>query len=151
LARELREDLQRRLPDYMVPTTVVMLERLPLTDQGKLDRRALPVPEAARPELETRYAAPRSPLEATLALIWSDVLRLRQIGIHDNFFDLGGHSLLATQVVARVREACQVELPLRILFESPTIAELAVAVALQKARQTDTAILESRLAELERQ
>ncbi len=151
LARELREDLQRRLPDYMVPTTVVMLERLPLTDQGKLDRRALPVPEAARPELETRYTAPRSPLEVTLAVIWSDVLRLRQIGIHDNFFDLGGHSLLATQVVARVREACQVDLPLRMLFESPTIADLAVAVALQKARQTNTAILESRLAELEQQ
>jgi acyl carrier protein len=113
----------------MIPAALVVLDRLPLTASGKLDRGALPAPESSWQGASSHYAAPRSPLEARLAGIWCEVLRLRQVGIHDNFFDLGGHSLLATQVVARVRDACRIELPLRALFESPTVAELAAVVA----------------------
>jgi hypothetical protein len=129
LSQELREEMKSRLPEHMVPAAIVVLERFPLTPQGKLDRCSLPPPEIAGLVRGEHYAAPRSSLEAKLAQIWCEVLRVRQVGIHDNFFDLGGHSLLATQVVARVREACRVELPLRAMFESPTVAQLALAIA----------------------
>jgi len=125
---ELRDFLKKQLPDYMVPSAFLPLEKMPLMPNGKLDRRALPAPDQSRPDLERVYAAPGTTTEGALAEIWSEVLGMDQVGIHDNFFELGGHSLLATQVLTRVREAFQVELSLRRFFEAPTIAELAAAV-----------------------
>jgi acyl carrier protein len=112
----------------MVPSVFMFLESLPLTPNGKLDRKALPAPDQTRPELDETYTAPRTPVEELLAQIWSDVLKLDKVGIHDNFFDLGGHSLLATQVVSRIRDAFQIDIPLRTLFEKPTVEELAIAI-----------------------
>jgi acyl carrier protein len=110
------------------------MEALPLTPSGKVDRRALPPPDRTRPELEAAYVAPSTPLETLIAGIWAKVLGLERIGVHDQFFDLGGHSLLATQVVAQLRDTLQVEIPLRSLFEAPTIAAMAAAM-LQDPRQ----------------
>jgi acyl carrier protein len=124
-SRDLRRLLQATLPDYMVPAAFVALESLPLTPNGKVDRGGLPAPDQARPTPEDAFVAPRTPVEAALAAIWAEILRLPQVGVHDNFFALGGHSLLATQVIARLQAAFQVDLPLRRLFEAPTVAELA--------------------------
>src|SRR5581483_7297816 len=121
----LRAFLNSRLPTYMLPTAFVPLEALPLTANGKLDRRALPAPDGTRPELGKEYIAPRSEIERTLAQIWSQVLHIQQIGVQDDFFELGGHSLLATQIVSRVLASFQIELPLRSLFLAPTIADFA--------------------------
>jgi amino acid adenylation domain-containing protein len=125
---ELRSFLKQQLPEYMIPSAFVMLEALPLTPNGKVDRRALPTPDTARPELEKPFVAPRTEVEERLAAIWSEVLGLEQVGVRDNFFELGGHSLLATQIVSRLREVFGMELPLRRLFESPTVAELAKSI-----------------------
>jgi amino acid adenylation domain-containing protein len=125
----LREYLQAKLPEYMIPPTYVWLEKLPLSPNGKIDRRALPAPEHTRNELKQEYVEPRSAEEAALAAIFSDLLAVEQIGVFDNFFDLGGHSLLATQLLIRILEGFKVELPLRRLFESPTVAGLAAAIA----------------------
>ena len=125
---ELRRLVQEQLPGYMVPAVFVRLEALPRTPNGKVDRQALPTPGKGRPDLVTTFVAPRTPLEEGLADIWATVLGLERVGVHDNFFELGGHSLLATQVMARVRNALQFEVPLRTLFEAPTIAELGTAI-----------------------
>ncbi|HYR10531.1 MAG TPA: condensation domain-containing protein, partial [Longimicrobium sp.] len=125
-AAELRAHLRRSLPEYMVPSAFVFLDALPLTPNGKLDRKALPAPDFA--PAEDRYVAPRTPVEEVLAEIWAEVLRLERVGVTESFFELGGHSLLATRVVSRVRELFGVELPLRALFEGPTVAEMAVRV-----------------------
>jgi amino acid adenylation domain-containing protein len=122
---ELRRGLQERLPEYMVPAALVLLERLPLTANGKVNRRELPAPDGRRPELAAAYVGPRTVVEEVLVEIWREVLRVEQVGIHDNFFELGGHSLLATQVVSRVRQVLQREMGLRSLFERPTVAGLA--------------------------
>jgi amino acid adenylation domain-containing protein len=127
-AGELRSFLKAKLPGYMVPSTFVQLDALPLTPNGKVDRRTLPTPDQAKPELEKAFEALRTPVEEALAGIWAEVLRVEQVGVHDNFFDLGGHSLLATQILSRVRDAFQVELPLRSLFEKPTIEGLAEVI-----------------------
>ena len=133
---ELRSFLKQKLPDYMVPSAFVMLDRLPLTPNGKVDSRALPAPDRARFGSEKTLAPHRTPIEEVLAGIWAQVLGCESVDIHDNFFDLGGHSLLATQVMGRLRSILQVELPLRCLFESPTIAELAESIeATMKAGQ----------------
>jgi amino acid adenylation domain-containing protein len=121
---ELHRFVKAKLPDYTVPAAFMLLEALPLTPNGKVDRRALPVPDAARPELDVSLLAPRTPVEEVLAGVWTQVLGVQQLGIHDNFFELGGHSLLATQIIARIRELFQVDLPLRSLFEEPTVAGL---------------------------
>ncbi len=126
---ELRSHLRTALPDYMIPSTFCVLDRLPLNANGKLDRRALPAPGHERPELEYAFIAPRTLPEELLAEIWAQVLGVERVGVHDNFFDLGGHSLLATQIIARAREVFRQELPLRSLFEHPTIAGLAAHVA----------------------
>jgi amino acid adenylation domain-containing protein len=130
-----REFLAGCLPEYMTPAVFVELESVPLTPNGKLDRRALPAPDVAGLELARGYVAPRTPVEARLAEIWSQVLGVNQIGVHSDFFELGGHSLLATQVISRVRAILHVELPLRALFERPTISELARGV--EQASEVD--------------
>ncbi|AKJ03530.1 Malonyl CoA-acyl carrier protein transacylase [Archangium gephyra] len=126
---EVRMSLAQRMPAYLVPQAVVVLEQLPLQPNGKVDRKALPAPEQAGSARREEYVAPRTPLEEKLAGFWAEVLRLEKVGLHDNFFDAGGHSLLAMQLVARVREAVGVELPLRSVFESPTLGGMADAVS----------------------
>ncbi|MBE8967605.1 amino acid adenylation domain-containing protein [Nostocales cyanobacterium LEGE 12452] len=121
---ELRHSLKAKLPDYMLPNAFVMLESMPLTPNGKLDRRALPIPDFNSERID-KYVAPRTPVEELLAQIWAQVLKVELVGIHDNFFELGGHSLLATQLVSRIRTWFKVELPLRELFARATVAELA--------------------------
>ncbi len=133
---ELRHWVKERLPEYMVPVGWVELARLPLSPNGKVDRKHLPAPEYERPELAGEYRGPRTPAEEVVAGIWAEVLKLERVGIDDQFFELGGHSLLATQVVSRIRQAFQVELPLRALFEAPTVTGLAERVeALQREQQ----------------
>jgi acyl carrier protein len=128
LVPELKEFLSQRLPEYMIPFTFVLLDALPLTPNGKVNRLALAAPDDVRPETESAYLAPRTPVEESLAEIFAEVLNLEEVGVHDNFFKLGGHSLLATQVISRIRDAFQIELPLRSMFETPTVAGLAVAI-----------------------
>lgn len=128
LLPQLQSYLAQKLPEYMIPSAFVVLESLPLTAHGKVDRRALPAPDPIKPELAEGYAAPRTPVEEVLVKIFAEVLGLKRVGIHDNFFELGGHSLLATQLVSRMRDVFKVELPLRSVFETPTIAELSSLV-----------------------
>jgi len=125
---ELRERLRERLPEYMVPAQFVRLARMPLTNNGKLDRKALPEPAQGEDSGARAYVAPRTPAEEILAGVWSRVLGVERVSAHDSFFDLGGHSLIVTQLASRVREAFGVELSLRDVFEAPTLAELARAV-----------------------
>jgi amino acid adenylation domain-containing protein len=126
---DLRSFLQQRLPDYMVPSLFMLLEALPLSSNGKVDRAALPAPDQLSQGQDT-WVAPRNRLEEQLAAIWAAVLRLERVGVEDNFFALGGHSLLATQVISRVRTSFGVELPVRALFEDPTVTGLARRVSL---------------------
>ncbi|HZF08651.1 MAG TPA: amino acid adenylation domain-containing protein [Thermoanaerobaculia bacterium] len=136
-ADALRQSLQERLPDYMVPALFVELPALPLTPNGKVDRKALPAPEW-QPAEET-YLAPRTPVEELIAGIWEEVLKVERVGAADHFFNLGGHSLLAAQVMSRLRQALEIELPLRDLFEAPTLADLAARV--EVARRVDTGVV----------
>ncbi|MBV9787732.1 MAG: amino acid adenylation domain-containing protein, partial [Chloroflexi bacterium] len=128
LPSNLRAFLADRLPEYMIPAAFVTLDALPLTPTGKIDRRALPAPERLRDEAEAGAAEPSTPTEQMLTGIWSSILGVEQVGRFDHFFELGGHSLKATQVITRIRDAFEVELPLRVLFESPTVAELAARI-----------------------
>jgi acyl carrier protein len=129
VVKRLRGHLSQKLPEYMIPSAILVLEELPLTTNGKVDRRALPFPGATtRTEPEDTYVAPRTPTEAGLTSIWSEVLKIDRIGIHDDFFKVGGHSLLATQVVSRIRDLFHVELPLRSIFETPTVDALAAKI-----------------------
>ena len=132
-AEQLREYLERKLPTYMIPRSFVSLERLPLTPNGKIDKKALPNPDLDS-QRENEYIAPSSETEIKLTNIWQEVLDIEKIGIDDNFFSLGGHSLLATQVLSRIRNQFKIELPIRSLFESPTISQLAIA--LRRAKDT---------------
>jgi acyl carrier protein len=125
---ELRGFLKQKLPDYMIPSAFVVLDSLPLTPNGKVDRKALPEPDSGRLELDDSFIPARTPIEELLVGIWCEVLGLKEVGIHDNFFELGGHSLLATQVMSRLRKVFEVEIPLRTLFESPTVEEFAFAL-----------------------
>lgn len=124
----LRDFLAARLPEYLVPSMFVMMKSLPRTITGKIDRRALASTEQARAVAGRPYIAPRTPVEEALAVIWSQALKLERVGVGENFFELGGHSLLVTQVVSRVKAAFEVELPMRALFESPTVGSLAEQV-----------------------
>lgn len=126
---ELRQHLQQKLPDYMLPTRYVRLEQLPVTPNGKLDRSAFPPPTADDWDAQEDYVAPRTPVEEAIAQIWSELFRLNRVSIQSNFFELGGHSLLATRIAAHIRETFQVDLPLHVLFQQPTIAALATYVA----------------------
>ena len=124
----LRGFLQEKLPDYMIPSAFVMLEQMPLTPNGKVDRSALPALRTSRPALPTPFLAPRTPAEQELAHIWSEVLCLDRVGIHDNFFDLGGHSLAAARIITRVIQTLQLELAIKALFDAPTVADMASPV-----------------------
>jgi aryl carrier-like protein len=119
----------------MVPAQFVVLEQLPLMPNGKVDFKALPAPQQRPEELGNAYVAPRNPLEQLIADVWREVLGIERVGVDDNFFELGGHSLLAAQVVERLGKA-RVKLPLRRIFEAPTIAELAADVAAIAARSS---------------
>nr|WP_277991511.1 non-ribosomal peptide synthetase [Corallococcus macrosporus] len=130
---ELRRLAALKLPEYMVPSAFVSLEAIPLTSNGKVDRKALPEPDGVRPALEREFVEPRTPLEETITALWARVLGLKRVGVNDHFFELGGHSLLATQVVSRLRESLGAELSLREFFASPTPAELAARL---EQRQT---------------
>ena len=128
LALELRNFLKPKLPDYMMPSAFVQLEALPLTPNYKIDRQALPAPLRSQPNPEQYYIAPRTPVEEVIAGIWSQLLGVEQVSVDDNFFELGGHSLLATQLISRLRHIFQLQLPLRHIFEFPTLKTLATAI-----------------------
>jgi len=129
---ELRAFLSQKLPSYMLPSTFLMLDKLPLTAHGKIDRTALPAPDDGRPELQRAYVAPRTREEKVLVHLWSQALGVKEVGVDDDFYELGGHSLLAVRVISRIRDTFDVELPLRTMLESPTVATLARA--LEEAR-----------------
>jgi thioesterase domain-containing protein/acyl carrier protein len=124
---ELREHLLGKLPEYMVPTAYVQLKGIPLTPNGKIDRKSLPEPDKDIREQE--YVGPRNATEETLCRLWQEVLRRERVGIHDNFFNIGGHSLLAVQVISRIKQAFTVEMPLSVLFAAPTVARMAEHIA----------------------
>ncbi len=124
-AAALRQHLKTTLPDYMVPASFVVLDRMPLTPSGKIDRRALPAPEAGPVGSDAEFVAPRTPMEKTMAELWSAMLGVARVGVNDDFFALGGHSLLASQILARLRRDHGVQLSFRKFFEAPTVARLA--------------------------
>jgi len=146
---ELRRLLANKLPDYMVPSAFVMVDRMPLTATGKVDRRALPPPDDTRPALDSPFVAPRTPVEERLAGIWAEVLGLDRVGVHDNFLELGGDSLLATRVISRVLPQFQVKLPLRDLLEASTVAEMGEVIVQNHADKVDKQTLQRILVELE--
>ena len=145
---ELNGFLRQKLPEYMVPSAFMLLDTLPLTANGKIDRRSLPVPDQNRPEQDSSFVAPRTPVEELLARIWGEVLKLEQVGVHDNFFELGGHSLSLTQVASRIQRDFLVLLPLRFLFDAPTIADQSAAIAAAQLGQEDAAEVARVLEEL---
>ncbi|MGH7827785.1 MAG: MupA/Atu3671 family FMN-dependent luciferase-like monooxygenase, partial [Candidatus Binatia bacterium] len=132
---ELREFLTHKLPDYMVPSAFVLLDALPLTPNGKVDRRALPMPDQARPAFEKPFVAPSNPLEEVLAGTWAKLLGVERVGTDDNFFELGGHSLFAVRLISQLRTLFKVELPLRTLFDTPTVAALSRAIIANETRR----------------
>ena len=146
-AVDLRSYLKQSLPEYMVPSAFVELNALPLTPSGKVSRQSLPVPDWGATSLET--TAPRNPIEELLVGIWSEILRRKGFGVNDNFFDLGGHSLLATQLVSRIRRSFNVELPLRLVFEHPVVAELAHEI--ERARHASGTEIGPRLSRIPRE
>jgi acyl-CoA synthetase (AMP-forming)/AMP-acid ligase II/acyl carrier protein len=131
-AAELRRHVKEALPEYMIPAAFVLLDALPRTTHGKLDRRALPAPDAGRPDVEDEFVAARTPQEEAMADIWRQVLKVERVGVHDNFFELGGHSLSAMQVISRVRDLFRVEIQARSIFETPTVEGLTAAVVLRQ-------------------
>jgi amino acid adenylation domain-containing protein/thioester reductase-like protein len=139
LTPQIRLFLKEKLPEYMVPSAFVLMEAMPLTPNGKIDRRALPAPSQERPELTEVFVLPRNPIEEQLANLWSQVLDIRPIGIHDNFFDLGGQSLLVAKMVSQVEETFQLELPLSCVFETPTIAGIAQSIENAQYRNAELA------------
>jgi acyl carrier protein len=133
---ELLTFLQEKLPSYMLPSAFMAIKEIPLTPNGKVDRRALPAPEQI--EVSTAgFIAPRTEMEQLVAEIWCEILGITQVGADSNFFDLGGHSLLATRVMNRIRERCGVELPLRVLFEFPTVVSLAAKLDDARPKETE--------------
>ena len=146
---ELRNYLKDNLPEYMVPGIFMAIDQMPRTPIGKIDRKSLPAPDQDRPELEHEYVAPRNPVEQMIADLWAKTIGVEKVGIYDNFFDLGGHSLMATQIISRLRNTYNVEIPLRKLFEAPTVANLAMVIAEAQAAQVGEEELGEMLDELE--
>jgi len=146
---ELRRFLAESLPNYMIPSAFVLLDHLPVTPSGKVDRNALPAPGPSRPRLENPYVAPRTPVQEALAEIWAQVLGLNQVGIYDNFFELGGHSLLATKIISRVINTLLVKVPLRSLFQAATVANMAVVIVQNQVEKAESKDIDRMLAELE--
>jgi acyl carrier protein len=146
---ELRYALAQKLPGYMIPSAFVFLDALPLIASGKVNYRALPPPSSERPQIGTPFVEPQSPVEMELAEIWSDVLGLDEVGINDSFFDLGGHSLLAIQVISQVIKKFRVEVPLKSLFQSPTVADMAIIIVQNLAEKAEREIIEHILAKLD--
>jgi acyl-coenzyme A synthetase/AMP-(fatty) acid ligase/acyl carrier protein len=151
---EVKHNLRKILPEYMVPTSFIALEEMPLTPSGKIDRKKLEEMQITdRPDLSSQFVPPRNEIERRLVDICADLLRIEKVGVYDNFFELGGHSLLATQFVSRVRDEYNVDLPLKELFESPTVASIAEYVQEQQAKiqqdeQTGKAIDRAKLLEM---
>jgi non-ribosomal peptide synthetase component F len=146
---ELYAFLKEKIPSYMIPSIFVTLKEIPLTPNGKVNRAELPVPQLSEDGTSANFVAPRNPLEETLAEIWRETLGAAQVGVESNFFDLGGHSLLATRVVTQIRERYGVELPLRVLFESPTIAGLAQHLDAVQVKETQLSRILSMLENVE--
>jgi amino acid adenylation domain-containing protein len=149
LAQELRAHLSASLPDYMIPSAFVMLDSMPLTPSGKINRRMLPKDSAPAVVSATTYLAPRTPAEEALARIWGELLRVERVGIHDNFFELGGHSLLATRLVARIRDDMQVDIPLRRIFDMPSIEALALLILQANIERQEDEVATRLLEEIE--
>ncbi|WP_071189200.1 non-ribosomal peptide synthetase [Trichormus sp. NMC-1] len=147
--QSLRSFLQEKLPDYMIPTAFVPLETLPLTSNGKVNRKILPGPDQLNTEVKESFIAPRNSLEEQLTNIWAEVLKIEKVGIYNNFFSLGGHSLLVTQLISRMRDDIGVELVIQDVFNYPTVADLAVIITQKLAQDIDEDILARSLAELE--
>ena len=140
---ELRTFLRAHLPEYMVPSFFIQMEAMPLTPNGKIDRKGLPAPDSQLTQSDHPYVAPRTPTEQMIADVWSEVLHLDKIGIHDNFFDLGGHSLQATRVITRLSQPAHIDIPLRTFFEHPTVEELAIEITqLQVQEENDQDIMQ---------
>jgi acyl carrier protein len=147
-AVEPRRHLRARLPEVMVPAAYVFLESLPVTAHGKVDRAALPDPDWQRPELRGERTLPRTAVEIALASLWQDLLAVEEVGVEESFFDLGGHSLMAGRLIVRVRDLFGVELPVRAVFESPTVGAMAVAVGRKLVEGADAELLRQVLAEI---
>ncbi len=145
---DLQAFLKKSLPDFMLPSALVSLESFPLTASGKVARRLLPPPERGIMQAEN-LVLPRTPVEETIAMIWSDLFSIKQISIHDDFFGLGGHSLIATQLMARLNEAFELELPVRTIFDRPTIADLSTLIVEKRSEIADETLLAQLLTELE--
>src|SRR5581483_8921369 len=135
LPPELHRELRTKLPEYMCPSTYMILAALPRTTTGKVNREALPSPVWERPEQEDSYVAPGNPIEEELARLWAEVLEIERVGVTDNFFAAGGHSLLAVRLLARISEVFQVELLIHDFFEVPTVAEQAATIQQKRAKQ----------------
>jgi acyl carrier protein len=146
---DLRSFLVERLPTVMVPSVFVFLDALPITRNGKVDRRALPPADFLKADSHTDFVAPRTPAEQTLANIWCRLLNLEQVGVHDDFFVLGGHSLIATQLVSQIRQELNVDIQLRTIFSKPTIESLALDLLQQKASASSPHEVDGLLAEIE--
>jgi hypothetical protein len=147
-ASGLRSYLEERLPQHMIPARIVMLAEMPLTRNGKVDRRALPLPDAQRPDSGRPFVAPATPVEMELAQLWQELLRVDVVGIYDHFFELGGHSILLTQLASRIRKEFQVNVPLQVLFDDPTIVEMTKAILAKKVEQIDQTKAEQMLKRL---
>jgi amino acid adenylation domain-containing protein len=148
-AAELRSLMKKKLPDYMIPSKFVHLDALPLTPSDKVDRKALPEPKTSRPDLQVAFTGPTNSVELLLTQIWAEVLSLDKVGLHDNFFDLGGHSLGAFRVITRVIQIFQLELPVKALFDSPTIAEMASVITQNELKPANETELAQMLREVE--
>jgi acyl carrier protein len=146
---QLRRLCKAKLPPFMVPSGFVSVDAFPVTANGKLDRRALPAPDGARPAMARSYVAPETPVEQTLASIWGEILGVDRIGLDDDFFDLGGHSLLAVKMLSRVQQSFDLDLRLPQVFEHSTIRDLAAAIAAEFLDAADDDELASLLAEVE--
>jgi len=145
----LRDFLGEKLPYYMIPNAFVFLEVFPLTPNGKINRWGLPTPDHNQQQSGVEFVEPRTDTEREIATIWSEVLRLNQVGIYDNFFALGGHSLFATQVISRLKETFEIEFSFRYFFDNPTINQLAERVIIQQLEQSESDALAQILGEID--